>query len=1523
MAIDLTGATYVQDFDSLANTGATSDILPLGWLFFETGSNADTTYGINNGSSNAGNTYSYGDTNSSERAFGTLASGSLVSTIGARFVNQTGSTITGLTINYTGEQWRSSTTTQNVLTFSYQIGATGLNTGTWTTFSGLDYVGALPVATNGSLDGNANTTGISGELTGLNVAPGQEIWIRWVDVNDAGSDAGLAIDNFSVTPVTGEPPDVPTVTIAATDANAAEASTTVEPGSFTITRSGDTAAALTVNYTVGGTATNGEDYNPLSGSVTIPVGQSSVTFTITPVNDADATEGDETVNLTLVDAAAYDLGTANTATVTIADNTTGVLQKIGGITGSGAEIPAFDPASDRLFVVAGSTVEIYSIGATGALTALGNLVPGFTPTAGINVLPNSVAVKNGIVAVAYALVDDVTDAQQPGQVSFYNAADGSFLNSVEVGFLPDMVTFTPDGTKVLTANEGEPNSYGQADSFDPEGSVSIIDLAGGVASATVQTADFTAFNAQIDTLRDAGVRIFGPGATVAQDLEPEYIAFSGDGTKAYVTLQENNALAIVDIATATVTEIKPLGLKDHSLPGQGLDASDRDGGINIQNWPVFGMYQPDAIASYTVGGQTYYITANEGDARDYDGFAEEVRVGSSDYILDPTVFPNAVSLKEQANLGRLTVTNATGDTDGDGDFDRIDVFGGRSFSIWDSNGNLVFDSGDQFERITAEQVPAFYNSNGNFANLTEFDTRSDNKGPEPEGVVVGVVNGRTYAFIGLERVGDVIVYDVTNPTAPEFIEYINTPEDIGVEGLTFIPAGDSPTGKALLVTANEVSNTVAVFEFIPPQGPTAIYDIQGESHTSPLLGQTVTTTGIVTAVSNSGFYLQDPTGDGNIATSDAIFVFTSSRPSVAVGDGLEVTGTVSEFTPGGASTRNLSTTQLSGNPAITVLSSGNPLPAATIIGAGGRVPPTEAIDPDAFTIFNPNTDGIDFFESLEGMRVTANDFRATTGTNRFGEIFGVVDNGVGATGLSDRGTLNIGPFDFNGTEKFDFNPETVQAQFDRNIFDFTFPQVNTGAFLGDVTGVLGYSFGNFEILVTEDFTANVEPSTLQPEFSTLVGGNGELLVASYNVLNLNPAVAPVRFNALASQIINNLNTPDIIALQEIQDNSGPVNDGVTAADETLQTLVNAITDAGGPTYAFIDNPFVTNNAGGGAPGSNIRNAYLYNPNRVALVPDSVSVIGSQETGEAFFATRQPLIAKFVFNDETVTLVNNHFSSKNGSAPIMGAAQPSDERQEDPTVNASVDRRRAQSEVVQEFVNDLLGTDPNANVVVLGDFNEFEFLSPVRDLAANTGLVNLTETLPENERYTFNFQGNSQAIDHILASGSLATDADFDIVHVNTEFFEASPLVASDHEPILARFNIQATNVINGTPRRDVLVGTDGNDIILGSQGSDRITTGGGRDRVVYTSLTQAGDTITDFAIGFDKLVFTDLLDSLNYSGSNPITDGILRFVSQGNSSRTVLQIDPDGFGGSARARNFAILQGVDAVALNNVDNFVF
>ena len=587
-----------------------------------------------------------------------------------------------------------------------------------------------------------------------------------------------------------------------------EAGTTII--TVTATASSTVSGNQTVNLGVSGTGITASDYYLSNTTITIPNGQTSGSVSFIVADDAIA-EGTETATLTIsTPSAGISLGATTSQNITITNNDSSFLTKVGGATSAnGAEISAFDSVSKRLFVVAGNTIEFYTVSNTGTLALAGSLTPTITTPAGTALIPNSVAVKNGVVAVAYAVQNTTTLAQQTGKVAFFNAGNGSFINAVDVGALPDMLTFTPDGTKVLVANEGEPNSYGQTNSVDPEGSVSIINIAGGVASATVQTATFTSFNSQVASLKASGVRIIGPGATVAQDLEPEFIAVAPDGLTARITLQENNAIAILDIATATITQIIPLGAKNYSLPGNGIDPSDQDNQINIRNVPVFGLYQPDAIASFSVNGQTYYITANEGDSRNYPGFNEEIRVSSSSYVLDPIAFPNAATLKQNANLGRLQVTNATGNTDADAEFERIESFGARSFSIWNSNGTQVFDSGDQLEQITAAKTPTLFNSEGT---ITTFDTRSDNKGPEPEGVVVGVINGRTYAFIGLERTGDVVVYDVSNPNQPTFFEYINTPEDVAVEGLTFISAADSPTGKPLLVTANEVSKTVAVFK---------------------------------------------------------------------------------------------------------------------------------------------------------------------------------------------------------------------------------------------------------------------------------------------------------------------------------------------------------------------------------------------------------------------------------------------------------------------------------------------------------------------------------------------------------------------------------------------------------------------------------------------------------------------------------------------------------------------------------------
>lgn len=479
-----------------------------------------------------------------------------------------------------------------------------------------------------------------------------------------------------------------------------------------------------------------------------------------------------------------------------------------------SEIVAHDPGSQRLFVIKAeaATVDVVDIADPTApfLVDVIDISP-------FGAVVNSIDARDGVVAVAVqnAVKTDL------GHVVFFET-DGDFLSSVTVGALPDMLTFTPDGRWVLVANEGEPND---AYTIDPEGSVSIIDLSGGAASlqqSDVRTASFARFN---NARLDPGIRVFGPAATVAQDLEPEFITVSHDSRFAWVTLQENNALGILAIRPARFLALRGLGTKDHLLDGNGLDASNQDGVINIANWPVSGMYQPDAIASYRFSNKTFLITANEGDSRDYSGFSEEARV--EDVVLDPIAFPAAASLQDPAALGRLKITTANGDVDNDGDFERLFSFGARSFAIWTANGQLLFDSGDQLEQITAAALPDDFNSTDE--ENQSFDDRSDDKGPEPEGVAVGRIGDRTFAFLGLERIGGIMVWDVTNPLEVSFVQYVTTRDfsgdpllgtagDLAPEGIIFIAEEDSPNASPLLVVGHEVSGTAVIFEITTDDG---------------------------------------------------------------------------------------------------------------------------------------------------------------------------------------------------------------------------------------------------------------------------------------------------------------------------------------------------------------------------------------------------------------------------------------------------------------------------------------------------------------------------------------------------------------------------------------------------------------------------------------------------------------------------------------------------------------------------------
>lgn len=533
---------------------------------------------------------------------------------------------------------------------------------------------------------------------------------------------------------------------------------------------------------------------------------------------------------------------------------------------SAAEIPAYDAASKRLFVV-------------NAQKGLVDVLDASKPEQPVHIAElsardyladsevNSVAVQNGIVAIAVQ-AKNKTDA---GLVVFFNAKDLSFMSKVAVGSLPDMLTFSPNGKTVLVANEAEPNDdY----SIDPEGSVSIIDIQ-DIKQPKASIADFRAWNSQKADLMAKGVRIFGPNATVAQDLEPEYITISGDSKTAWVTLQENNAIARIDIAQQKVTDIYPLGYKDHGVMGNELDVSDRDSKIDIKTWVgLVGMYQPDSIANYQVNGQTYLVTANEGDSREWlkdedayfagnlaQGYVENIRMkhlfnskgfnAEGDYPahlqkiangvkgakLNPVTFgycgataTEAGDCRKDGNLGRLNIawnmgyqTNADGspklDANGRLTYDKLYAYGARSFSIWNTQGQLVWDSGSEFEKKISELFPNYFNTDHEAVSL---DDRSDNKGPEPEGITLGTIGAKTFAFIGLERMSGVMIYDITTPMQPKFVEYFTTRNfvetdsakqgDLGPEGLIFIAAKDSPNGKPLLVVGNEVSGSTAIYQ---------------------------------------------------------------------------------------------------------------------------------------------------------------------------------------------------------------------------------------------------------------------------------------------------------------------------------------------------------------------------------------------------------------------------------------------------------------------------------------------------------------------------------------------------------------------------------------------------------------------------------------------------------------------------------------------------------------------------------------
>jgi DNA-binding beta-propeller fold protein YncE len=524
-----------------------------------------------------------------------------------------------------------------------------------------------------------------------------------------------------------------------------------------------------------------------------------------------------------------------------------------------AEIVAFHAGSKSLFVTVDTAAEPSSFARIdlSALptTALANSTTATNLTAAprVNVATSvngggftaggvqSLDVSGNLLAIAV----QSSPKTNAGVIAFYSldsAGTATYLKKVTVGSLPDGVAFSPDGKYLVVANEGELSTTFMTDGIDPEGSISIIPITNGVPADTTTTLGFADFNVGGSRRSElpAGVRIGRPGATVAQDIEPEYVSISADSKTAFVTLQENNAVAVVDLGSGKISKIFALGYKDYSSKNR-IAASDRYAGTTstVYNSPtqpaqlknysnLFGVYMPDGIATVTINGKTYFLTANEGDDRgDFmtGASAETARFADLVASLDATAFPTATvdAIKTAQELGRLTLmakdaNGKFGDTDGDGDYDRLYVLGGRSFSIWDAETGLqVFDSGDDVERIVYNNAADDATKSAVLLKADQLLGRLDNKGPEPESVVVGQVGSETYAFVALERASAILMYQITNPLKPKFVQHIRnttdlTDGDISPEGLKFIPAAQSPNGVALLVVGHEVTGSVAVYQ---------------------------------------------------------------------------------------------------------------------------------------------------------------------------------------------------------------------------------------------------------------------------------------------------------------------------------------------------------------------------------------------------------------------------------------------------------------------------------------------------------------------------------------------------------------------------------------------------------------------------------------------------------------------------------------------------------------------------------------
>ncbi|WP_052427512.1 chitobiase/beta-hexosaminidase C-terminal domain-containing protein [Neobacillus niacini] len=581
--------------------------------------------------------------------------------------------------------------------------------------------------------------------------------------------------------------------------------------------------------------------------------------------------------------------------------------------------------------------------------------------------------------------------------------------------------------------------------------------------------------------------------------------------------------------------------------------------------------------------------------------------------------------------------------------------------------------------------------------------------------------------------------------------------------------------KSIAVKMGLENSEIASFHYTIEKDVISIHDIQGEGHYSPYAGQNVTNiVGLVTFVAdNNNFYIQELKPDKNDKTAEGILVYQMPH-GVKVGDVVKVSGQVKECILEGYEDKlktDLPVTKINAN-AIQVTTSNQKLPLPVVIGKD-RIPPTEVIDNDSFSVFDPDEDGIDFYESLEGMLVQIENAKIVA-PQKHGEI--VVIPGTMKTNTK-AGGLRI--------SENDFNPERIAI----NINDKSFVTKMGDRFEGPIKGVISHSYSNFKVLSKKEELPKLVQGSNEREITTIIPDPKKITIASYNVENFSTRSKDSKVTRLAEAIVKNMKQPDIIGLIEVQDNDGPTDSCTTDASKSAAVLITKIKSLGGHEYLYTDiEP--EDKADGGEPGGNIRVGFLYNPDRVSLMKGTkgtaTQAIGFENhrltlnpgridpTNSAFHSSRKPLAAQFKFNGKDVIVVANHFNSKGGDNPLFGKVQP--------PVFHSEEQRIKMANVVNSFVKDIQSKKKDANIVLLGDFNDFEFSNPLLTLKGKE-LINMIEKVPAEERYTYNHEGNAQVLDHVLVSNNMAANTQVDIIHINSGFMEKHGR-ASDHDPVL-------------------------------------------------------------------------------------------------------------------------------------------